>query len=112
LQLMKKETKLSLDQSWKSSDREQAALRQAKESFDLKETATADATAASRRENYMLDLMTDASQDMAGMCYVFWLLLFMALLSSLSCCYFIYIVSSRHFCGCCSRRTKSDLPSR
>jgi hypothetical protein len=112
LQLMKKETKLSLDQSWKSSDREQAALRQAKESFDLKETATADATAASRRENYMLDLMTDASQDMAGMCFVFWLLLFMTLLSSLSYCYFIYTVSSRRFCGCCSRRTKSDLPSR
>jgi hypothetical protein len=33
----------------------------------LKETATASATRSAQRESYMLDLMTDASQDMAGM---------------------------------------------
>jgi hypothetical protein len=95
---MKKQTKLSLEQSRKSSDREQAALRQAKEFFELKEVATADAAAASRCENYMLNLMTDASQDMAGTYFTLWYLLFMTLLNSLSCCYFICILPSRRVC--------------
>ena len=64
---MKKQTVTVLDQSRKSSDREQAALRQAHEALELKETATASATRSAQRENYMLDLMTDASQDMASM---------------------------------------------
>jgi hypothetical protein len=66
LESMKKQTLTVLEQSRKSSDREQAALRQAQESLELKETATANAARSVQRENYMLDLMTDASQDMAG----------------------------------------------
>jgi hypothetical protein len=38
---MKKQTMTTLEQSRKSSDREQAALRQAQESLELKETTTA-----------------------------------------------------------------------
>ena len=64
---MKKQTVTVLEQSRKSSDREQTALRQAQEALELKETATANAARSAQRENYMLDLMTDASQDMAGM---------------------------------------------
>ena len=59
-----------LDQSRKSSEREQAALRQAQEALELKETTTANATRSAQRESYMLDLMTDASQDMAGMLFL------------------------------------------
>ena len=55
-----------LDQSRKSSEREQAALRQAQEALELKETATANSAWSAQREGYMLDLMSDASQDMAG----------------------------------------------
>ena len=64
---MKKQTVTILEQSRKSSDREQTALRQAQEALELKETATANAARSAQRESYMLDLMTDASQDMAGM---------------------------------------------
>jgi hypothetical protein len=56
-----------MDQSRKSSDREQAALRQAQEDLELKESASANASRYAQRESYMLDLMTDASQDMSGM---------------------------------------------
>ncbi|KAK1692138.1 hypothetical protein QYE76_008835 [Lolium multiflorum] len=66
LQAMKKQAVTVMDQSRKSSDREQAALRQAQEALELKESATASASRAAQHENYMLDLMTDASQDMAG----------------------------------------------
>jgi hypothetical protein len=67
LQLMKKQTVTVLDQSRKSSDREHAALHQAQEALELKETATANATRSAQCESYMLDLMTDSSQDMTGM---------------------------------------------
>nr|XP_051190418.1 uncharacterized protein LOC127303752 [Lolium perenne] len=66
LQSMKKQTMTALEQSRKSSDREQTALRQAQESLELKETTITNAARSARRESYMLDLMTDASQDMAG----------------------------------------------
>ncbi|KAM0893482.1 hypothetical protein ACQ4PT_025098 [Festuca glaucescens] len=66
LQSMKKQTVTILEQSRKSSDREQTALRQAQEALELKETATSNAARSAQRESYMLDLMTDASQDMAG----------------------------------------------
>ena len=55
-----------MDQSRKSSEREKTALRQAQEALELKEAAVAEALQATSRENYMLDLMTDASLDMAG----------------------------------------------
>jgi hypothetical protein len=67
LQSMKKQTVTVLEQSRKSSDREQAALRQAHETLELKEIATANATRFAQCESYMLDLMTDASQGMARM---------------------------------------------
>jgi hypothetical protein len=67
LQSMKKQTVTVLDQSRKSSDREKVALLQTQEALELKETATTNATRSAQRESYMLDLMTDASQDMAGM---------------------------------------------
>jgi pyruvate formate-lyase activating enzyme-like uncharacterized protein len=67
LQSMKKQTMTALEQSWRSSDREQTALHQAKESLELKEITTGNAAQSAQHENYMLDLMTDASQDMAGM---------------------------------------------
>ena len=80
LQSMKKQTVTVLEQSRKSSDREQTALRQAQEALELKETATANAARSAQRESYMLDLMTDASQDMAGM---------LTLSSSFSYCCFL-----------------------
>jgi hypothetical protein len=63
---MKKHAVTIMDQSRKSSDREKAALRQAQEALELKETTVAEALRATTRANYMLDLMTEASQDMAG----------------------------------------------
>ena len=66
LQSMKKQTMTALEQARKSSDREQAALLRAQESLESEETANAKATRSAERENYMLDLMSDASQDMAG----------------------------------------------
>jgi hypothetical protein len=63
---MKKQVVTIMDQSRKSSEREKAALRQAQEALELKETAVAEALRATAREDYMLDLMTEASQDMAG----------------------------------------------
>ncbi|KAM0839812.1 hypothetical protein ACQ4PT_060052 [Festuca glaucescens] len=66
LQLLKKQTMTALEQARKSSDREQTALLQAQESLKSEKAATAKAIRSAERENYMLDLMTDASQDMAG----------------------------------------------
>jgi hypothetical protein len=43
LQAMKKQTMTDLDQSRKSSDLEKAALRQAQEALELKESSTANA---------------------------------------------------------------------
>jgi hypothetical protein len=64
---MKKQTITVMDQSRKSSEREKIALRQAHEALELKETAVPEALQATARENYMLELLTDASLDMAGM---------------------------------------------
>jgi hypothetical protein len=41
---MKKQAMIVMDQSRKSSDREQAALRQAHEALELKESVTANAS--------------------------------------------------------------------
>jgi hypothetical protein len=54
----------ALEQSRKSSDREQTALHQAQESLEQKEAATTNATRSAQRKNYMLDLMTSKSSDM------------------------------------------------
>jgi hypothetical protein len=63
---MKKQAITVMDQSRKSSEREKTALQQAQEALVLKEIAVAEALQATTRENYMLDLMTDAGLDMAG----------------------------------------------
>jgi pyruvate formate-lyase activating enzyme-like uncharacterized protein len=65
LQSMKKQTMNVMEQAQKYSDREQLALRQAQESLELEKTATSNTARFVQWENYMLDLMTDASEDMA-----------------------------------------------
>ncbi|KAK1699202.1 hypothetical protein QYE76_015899 [Lolium multiflorum] len=65
LQSMKKQVVVVMDQSRKSSDRARAALQQAQEALKLKEDAAAEAPCASQHEDYMLDLMTSAGQDMS-----------------------------------------------
>ena len=67
LQSMKKQTLAMMEQSRQASEREKVALQQAKEAIAAKDAAVAEATEASSRENYMLQLMTDASLDMTGM---------------------------------------------
>jgi hypothetical protein len=42
------------------------ALQEVKEALSLRDTAVAEAAQAVSREEYMLDLLTDASLDMAG----------------------------------------------
>jgi uncharacterized membrane protein len=66
LQSMNKKTMTASEQGRKSSKEEQTALRQAQESLELEKTAISNAARFVQRENYMLDLTTDASQDMAG----------------------------------------------
>ncbi|KAK1678032.1 hypothetical protein QYE76_038880 [Lolium multiflorum] len=66
LQSMKKQVVLAMDQSRKSSEREKIALQQAQEALALKEIAVAEVAQAVSREDYILNLMTDASLDMAG----------------------------------------------
>jgi hypothetical protein len=63
---MKRQAVVVMDQSRKSLDRERAALQQVQEALKLKDDATAEASQASQRENYVLDLMADAGQDMLG----------------------------------------------
>jgi hypothetical protein len=79
---MKKRIVTVMDQSRKSSDRERAALQQAQEALQLKESAAAKALRATKREEYMLDLLTDASLDMAGMLYFYILPSFLLHISS------------------------------
>jgi hypothetical protein len=111
LQAMKKQVVTVMDQSRKSSDREQTALRQAQEALELKESATANASRAAQHESYMLDLMTDANQDIASM-----LILSCHFLDIL--CIFSHVVlflpcvAYRFVSGCCYRRIESKLASR
>jgi hypothetical protein len=67
LQSMKKQTLIVMEQLRRSSEREKIALQHAQEALTLKEAAVTEAAQAASREDYMLDLMTDASLDMAGM---------------------------------------------
>ncbi|KAK1648690.1 hypothetical protein QYE76_066495 [Lolium multiflorum] len=55
-----------MEQSRKSSEREKIALQQAQDAISEKDSAIAEAAAATSRENFMLQLLTDASLDMAG----------------------------------------------
>jgi hypothetical protein len=83
---LKKQSLIVMEQSRKSSDREKAALRQAEEALKSKEATEAEAEAAksASRENYMLQLLTDASEDMAGMLLPLFPLYFVVLSRSLS----------------------------
>ena len=55
-----------MEQSRRSSEREKIALQQAQDAIAEKDSAVAEAAAATSRENFMLQLLTDASLDMAG----------------------------------------------
>jgi hypothetical protein len=94
LQSMKKQAVTIMEQSRKSSNWEEAALRQVQEALEMKKTATANTAQSAQRENYMLDLMTDASQDMAGP-----LLLSYCFLSVFSMPLLILYYFSLHFTG-------------
>jgi acyl-homoserine lactone acylase PvdQ len=67
LQTTKKQSLMLMEQSRKSSEREKIALQQAQDAISEKDSAVAEAAAATSRENFMLQLLTDASLDMAGM---------------------------------------------
>jgi hypothetical protein len=67
LQSMKKQTLVMMEHCHKSSEKEKLALQQAQEAVELKEAAITEAAEATSRENSMLQLMNDASLDMAGM---------------------------------------------
>ena len=66
LQSVKKQSLMLMEQSRESSQREKVALQQAQDAITEKDAAVAEAAAASSRENSMLQLLTDASLDMAG----------------------------------------------
>ena len=85
LQSKKKQILVIMEQSRRSSDNEKRAIQQAQEAMALKETAVAEATEATRRENHMLELMNDASLDMAGMLHKTWLYFSLTLLSFTPC---------------------------
>jgi hypothetical protein len=74
LQFTKKQSLKLMEQSRGSSEREKIALQQAQTAIAEKETAVAEketavveAAAAASREDSMLQLLIDASLDMAGM---------------------------------------------
>ncbi len=75
-----------MEQSRKSSENEKRAVQQAQEAILLKETAVAEAAEATRRENHMLELMTEASLEMAGMFLKLNLPLFLYLFSAFNWC--------------------------
>ncbi|KAK1614134.1 hypothetical protein QYE76_019651 [Lolium multiflorum] len=66
LQSVKKQSLILMEQSRESSEKEKIALQQAQDAITDKDAAVAEADAAASRENSMLQLLTDASLDMAG----------------------------------------------
>ncbi|KAK1669777.1 hypothetical protein QYE76_057936 [Lolium multiflorum] len=67
LQSVKKQSLILMEQSRESSEKEKIALQQAQDAITDKDAAVAEADAAASRENSMLQLLTDASLDMADM---------------------------------------------
>ncbi|KAK1694535.1 hypothetical protein QYE76_011232 [Lolium multiflorum] len=65
LQSVKKQSLILMEQSRESSQREKIALQQAQDAMTEKDAAVAEAAAATSRENSMLQLLIDASLDMA-----------------------------------------------
>jgi hypothetical protein len=104
LHAMKIQAVIVMDQSRKSSDREQAALQQAQEALKLKESATVEVLRATKREDYMLSLITDASQDMAGMLHLF-SILSLDILHTSSSHLVVFFTVYRFFSGHYCRRT-------
>ena len=72
-----------MEQSRESSEREKIALQQAQTAIAEKDSAVAEAAAATSRENSMLQLLIDASLDMAGMFHYLCRVSFSLLLASL-----------------------------
>ncbi|KAK1650606.1 hypothetical protein QYE76_068411 [Lolium multiflorum] len=66
LQSMKKQALVIMEQSRRSTEREQIARQQASEVVAAKEAAITYAKQATSRENFMLELLTNASVEMAG----------------------------------------------
>ncbi|KAK1693179.1 hypothetical protein QYE76_009876 [Lolium multiflorum] len=66
LQYAKKQTLVMMEKSHKSSEAEKIALQQAREAVAAKEIAASEAEKATTRENFMLELMNEASADMSG----------------------------------------------
>ncbi|KAK1669713.1 hypothetical protein QYE76_057872 [Lolium multiflorum] len=66
LQHAKKQTLVMMEQFRKSSEAEKIALQQAREAVAAKEIAASEAEKAVTRENFMLELMNEASADMSG----------------------------------------------
>ncbi|KAK1616298.1 hypothetical protein QYE76_021815 [Lolium multiflorum] len=66
LQSVKKQSLILMEQSRESSEKEKIALQRAQDAISERDTAVAEADAAASRENSMLQLLTDASLDMAG----------------------------------------------
>nr|XP_051190334.1 uncharacterized protein LOC127303665 [Lolium perenne] len=64
LQYAKKQTLVMMEKSRKSSEAEKVALQQAREAVAAKEIAASEAEKATTRENFMLELMNEASEDM------------------------------------------------
>ena len=56
----------ALDQAKNASDREKSALHRAKQATENEQTAVAKLSHAAGREEYLLELMTTASQDVIG----------------------------------------------
>ncbi|KAK1610051.1 hypothetical protein QYE76_033724 [Lolium multiflorum] len=65
LQFVKKQSLVLMEKARKSSEAEEIALQQAQTAIAEKDSAVAEADAAASRENSMLQLLTDASLDMA-----------------------------------------------
>ncbi|KAK1686810.1 hypothetical protein QYE76_047658 [Lolium multiflorum] len=66
LQYAKRQTLVMMEQSRKASEAEKIALQQAQEAMAAKEIAHSEAEKATTRENFMLELMNEASADMSG----------------------------------------------
>ena len=66
IQTLKAQCLTAIVQAKKLSEREKATLLQAKESVESAQAALRKSTQAANREEYMLELMTTASQDMIG----------------------------------------------
>ena len=66
IKVLKAQCLTAISQSKKSSDREEAARLQAKESTEAAQVATAKLTQAIDREAYMLEMMTTANQELIG----------------------------------------------